>query len=196
VRILTAWVGIDIYRQWNTSSTSIAETEMRRWGREGGVPVVQVDDGSRAADGAGRRRELGTDGSKAAGAGRRREQARGAVAGGSRAANGRCRWRDQAGGSRRAEVRRREQGAGGTQLVQRRRAQPGGGKPRAPASFGQGGTQWPSTVKSSAAVTSLDGGGRRRGRRRPIGQRQRRNLASELRRNLASELRRGGSVPA
>jgi hypothetical protein len=37
------------------------------------------------------------------------------------------------------EVRRREQGAGGTQLVRRRRAQPGGGKPRAPASFGQGG---------------------------------------------------------
>jgi hypothetical protein len=82
--------------------------------------VVQVDDGSRAADGAGRRREqgggswaptgarrreLGADGSRRAellleGAGR----PTGGVAGGTRQAGpGR---RDQAGGSRRAEVRR------------------------------------------------------------------------------------------
>jgi hypothetical protein len=62
--------------------------------------------------------------------------------------------------------------------ARRRRAQPGGGKPQESVSFG---TQCPSTVKSSTSVASLGGNGRKWGRRRPIGHRQRWSLAPKLR---------------
>jgi hypothetical protein len=161
---------------------SIAErTETRRPGKEGSVPVVQVDDGSRAADGAGRRREQGGGSWAPMGAGARsccrreqggqrevsltgpggREQARG----GAPAGAGR-RWDSASSEEASSTGRRQTSGAGEL------RAKGRSGRPR-----------------SNRARQSLPwGGGRRRGRRRPIGHRRRRNLASEL--------RRGGPVPA